>query len=53
MKKEGVLMPKIKHSMTMNGVLRLHDDDDLNTMIEYEINLLACVDDSGMVFDCR
>ena len=46
-------MPKIKHSMTMNGVLRLHDDDDLSTMIECEINLLTCADDGGMMFDDR
>ena len=43
MKTEGVAMPKTKHNMTMNGVIRLHDDDDLCTMIEHEINLLTHV----------
>ena len=46
-------MLKIKHSMSVNGVLRLHDDDGLNTMIEREINLFTCVDAGGMMFDYR
>ena len=46
-------MPKIKDRMTINGVLRFHDDDDLSTMIEREINLLTHVDDCGTIFDDR
>ena len=34
-------------------MLRLHDDDDLITMVEREINLLTYVDDGGMIFDDR
>ena len=37
----------------MKGVLHLHNDDDLKTMIESEINLLTCVDDGGVMFDNR
>ena len=53
MKKEGIVTPKTKHSMCMNGVLRLHDDGDSNTMIEREISLLTHADGGGVTLDDR
>ena len=51
--KNNVEFPKLKCSSTMNGVLRLHEEDQMVTIMCKTAGILAHADDSALVFNSR
>lgn len=52
-RRRQIKIPSTMRSQTPSGVLKLHEEIDINLMKEIAIILFACADDSASVFNNR
>ena len=51
--KVKIQLPSIKCSTNGEGVMRLHDEDDIEDLVDRYINILTYVDNGAGIFNCR
>ena len=51
--KAKIQLPSIKCSKTSEGVMRLHNEVDMEELIDRHINMLTYMDDGAGLFNCR